>query len=165
LISDFLEYIRANDMILGGRHLPLVQEAGFVQLKPGFKDIWQLGFISDTAYPHMLGAAPPLAGIRVFTAEEWAKVSGLPPSPSLPPVASDANLIVEPSKGGAPRKVEDAFIREMVRFAALDGFDTRLQLTKHMKEWCAATSGDAAPSDRSVERWVERWCPYEIPKK
>lgn len=67
-------------------------------------------------------------------------------------------------KGGAPMKAEDAFVREMVRVAVLDGFDTRLELTKHMKEWCSTTYGDKAPSDRSIERWVERWCPAEIPR-
>lgn len=65
--------------------------------------------------------------------------------------------------GGAPLKIDDAFIREMVRFAVLDGFDTRLELVKHMKSWAGITYGDKVPSDRSIERYVERWCPAEIP--
>lgn len=60
---------------------------------------------------------------------------------------------------------DDAFIEEMVRFANLDGFNTRAGLTKHMKAWCAETKGNDAPSDRTIERWVERWCPKETPTK
>jgi len=71
----------------------------------------------------------------------------------------------EPANGPEPRH-GDEFIQEMIRLALKpDGFETRKELEAHMKQWCANTSGDKAPSDRSIERWVKRYCPPELPTK
>ena len=59
----------------------------------------------------------------------------------------------------------DDFIQELLRFAIVEGCNARRELTDHMKRWCATERADRTPSDRTIERWVERYWPTGLPTK
>jgi hypothetical protein len=69
---------------------------------------------------------------------------------------------------GGRRPVYDwsAFIREVVRFANFDGFETRAELTDHMREWCLHNwPPDGQPDPETLRRKIKELCPPEIPEK
>lgn len=101
------------------------------------------------------------SGDRTYSAVRVFEVDA---SDQTPPSGNDGSTAKERS-GPEPRH-GDPFIQEMLRFALHpDGFQSRKQLTDHMKEWCAKTLGDQAPAGRSIERWIGRYCPPELPDR
>jgi hypothetical protein len=82
-------------------------------------------------------------------------------APSDPAAAGPA------SRGSVTRAPEhgDDFIQEMLRFALVEDCPTRKVLSDHMKSWCLDARGDQVPTDRTIERWVQRYWPPTLPTK
>jgi hypothetical protein len=59
-------------------------------------------------------------------------------------------------KGGARRSnLKDEVLWEVIRIADLDALpDDPRELTKHLKAWCHAKWGDAEPTSRTLQNWV-----------
>ena len=105
-------------------------------------------------------------GVRVFAAAE-APADNVPLAPAVS--AQEIALSTKKSPAGAPRKYDDQFIdhfvREIVRLALTpDGFETKRQLKKHMVDWCSKSFPDG-PDDRTIGRFIDRFCPPEIAAK
>lgn len=101
----------------------------------------------------MSPAPLPLAGI----APGATHAPGIPTASAAPPHPPTPIKDV----GGRPSKIPDAFTKEIVRIADLDGIDSKRALTKRMLEWSAQHYPDI--DERTVRRWVAKFCPDEIP--
>lgn len=94
---------------------------------------------------------------RLWPAQESAATRPLP----LPTTSAEAHR----ARGGRAESYDwKAFTREVVRFALLDGFNTRRELTQHMEHWCA-TNWAEPPSERSLRDKIKELCPPEVPEK
>lgn len=92
-----------------------------------------------------------LSGVRVYLAEAQGVVAPIP-SPAR-------------GRGGAPPQYDwEGFTREVVRFACLDGFRTRTELMRHMRDWCAATWPEQ-PDERTLQRKVKEHCTSDFPDR
>ncbi len=92
-------------------------------------------------------------GVRILAASAVQTGPRVVPASS----ASDAK-----GSGGAPPRYPWAdFIVEIVRFAHLNGIETRAELTKHMREW-VTSQWDPSPDENTVRRKVKEFCPPEI---
>jgi hypothetical protein len=68
------------------------------------------------------------------------------------------------SRGGAPPTYDwTAFIREALRAANLDGFETRADMAKHMLKWVAET-WKYQPDPRTLQRKLAELYPADLPK-
>lgn len=171
-LFTIVQLARMHRLVLAGVARPLADAMEYVRF--GEAALRSLEFDHDgDAWPREEGGSA-YRDVRVFLPAEYELVQAaggrLTPLTGLTEAAVTSLPTPGEGKskgnGGPEPRHGDEFIQEIVRLALTpDGFDTRKQLEEHMKGWCSRTMGDSIPSDRSIERWVRRYCPPELPDR
>jgi hypothetical protein len=156
-VAAVFRWVEQGRWIAAGKTVPIHPGSPYVELPSHEAAAWHFGIITDQAMPRSPLAPPSFAHIRVFTPGEWQAITkGNPPLLPMP---------VRRAVGGrSPTFDWDAFTVEVVRFALLDGFDTRRELMQHMAGWCAINWPEQ-PSERTLRAEVAKRCPPEVPEK
>jgi hypothetical protein len=119
--------------------------SGEMMQRPFDDDLWR-----EASLPWQDGSLGPseVVNFEINVADLEYCLANQVPAKNPPPSRGD--------KGGAPRSnLKDAFLWEVIRIANLDALpDDPRELTKQMRGWCHVKWGDAEPSARTLQTWV-----------